>query len=119
MAHAALSIALWDNMMQREGDKDTRLDPATVRIVCPARDARVRLGGTVLLLLSRAAHARACCRSLLRRPLIHQLSAAVSLFLPSAFELLCFKSSSRVHMLLARLRLPVQQRFDLFTTLFR
>jgi len=40
VAHAALSIGLWNNMMQREGDKDTTLDPATVRIVCPAGDAR-------------------------------------------------------------------------------
>ncbi len=46
MAHAALSIALWDSMMQREGDKDTRLGPATV---CPARDARVRLGAAAAI----------------------------------------------------------------------
>ena len=74
MAHAALSIGLWNNMMQREGDKDTTLDPATVRIVCPAGDARVRLRA---LLPSRAADARACSRSLLCSRSIHQLSAAV------------------------------------------
>ena len=36
VAHAALSIGLWNNMMQAEGDKDTTLDPATAKFVCPA-----------------------------------------------------------------------------------
>jgi hypothetical protein len=36
MAHAAMSIGLWNNMMQAEGEKDTTLDPTTVKFVCPA-----------------------------------------------------------------------------------
>ena len=36
LAHAAMGIGLWNNMMQAEGEKDQTLDPATVKIVCPA-----------------------------------------------------------------------------------
>jgi phospholipase B1 len=36
IAHAAMSIGLWNNMLQPEGEKDTTLDPKTVRFVCPA-----------------------------------------------------------------------------------
>jgi hypothetical protein len=41
MVDAARSIGLWNNVMRRN-DKDNTLEPTTVRIACPAGDARVR-----------------------------------------------------------------------------
>ena len=39
VAHAAMGIGLWNNMMQAEGQKDQTLDPSTVKILCPAGES--------------------------------------------------------------------------------
>jgi phospholipase B1 len=36
IAHAAMGVGVWNNMMQEEGQKDQTLDPASVKILCPS-----------------------------------------------------------------------------------
>ena len=55
LAHAAMGIGLWNNMLQPEGEKDTTLDPANVKLLCPAGGCTlsVRCVQLCLLLLMR------------------------------------------------------------------
>jgi hypothetical protein len=52
IAHAAMSIGLWNNMLQQEGEKDTTLDPATVKFLCPSGLATLRNPSRLIPLLT-------------------------------------------------------------------
>lgn len=105
---AALSIGLWNNVMQRQSDNDTTLEPTTARMACPAGDARVRSG---------SADAAMCWRCAWLQPLtpVQASNTTVEhgsrvLISPVNVEHLCSKSSARIHMPLPRLHLPASQQ---------